>query len=89
MSSARLRLRLDQTGRRAEAAQGSRTITSRSGVPAARGGLQPDPPGQPAQPAAGAGMTGAMRGGQRRFSIGPRGAHAGQQGSGSRESDPA
>jgi hypothetical protein len=50
------------------AAQGQGPITGGSRVPSARGGLQPDPPGQPAQPSEGNGMKRAVRGNRGRFS---------------------
>ncbi len=57
---------MDQTGLRTQAAQGQRAITGRSGVPVTCGGLQPDPPGQPAQLSGGDGMTSGPKAGRAR-----------------------
>ncbi len=59
---------LDQTGCITTATQGQRTILGGSDVPATRGGLRPDPPREPAQPAGGAGMKRAVMGARVEFS---------------------
>lgn len=46
----------------AQAAPAQMAITGRSGASVERGGLQPDPSGQPAQPAGGTGVKGERRG---------------------------
>jgi hypothetical protein len=61
---------LDQTGRRIAATQGQRPIPSGRGVPVARGGLQPDPSDESAQPSRCAGMSGEALRHQRRSSTG-------------------
>ncbi len=68
----RARVWLDQTGRRAAAAQGQGAITGGSGVPAAWGALQPDPPGESAQPTGGAGKKREGLRHQQRSAPGPR-----------------
>lgn len=54
--------------RRTAAAQGQWSISGGGGRPVACGGLQPDPPGQPAQPKGADGMKRAARGDRGRFS---------------------